>query len=394
MHLRSKNTVICGQNFSKRFVLFIYLFFFPLLSFSYIASAALTTKLIANGLNKPVAITHANDHSNRLFITQQSGEILIHDGISILPTPFLNISAITLCCGEQGLLSVAFHPNYATNKLFFVNRTNLQGNTVVSRFQASASPNIANVNSRRTILTIVQPFDNHQGGQLQFGPDGYLYIGTGDGGSAGDPGNRAQNLKSLLGKMLRIDINKGLPYSIPSDNPFVPTSDARAEIWAYGLRNPWRFSFDRRTGQLFIADVGQKNWEEINLQPANSAGGENYGWRLMEGKHCFNPATNCVQDRILKRPIIEYPHTLGDCAVIGGYRYRGKAIMSFTGAYVFGDFCTGRIWRADFDIFNKKWVVNLLADTDYRISAFGEDEAGELYFADFLGGSIYKITGI
>ena len=364
--------------------------FLSLFSFSQLAKGAFTTELIADGLNQPVAITHAKDGSNRLFITQQSGEILIHDGTSILPTPFLDISSTTLCCGERGLLSVTFHPNYVTNKLFFINRTNLQGNTVISRFQTSTNPNQAIAGSQRTILTIPQVNDFHLGGQLQFGPDGYLYIGTGDGGV--NAGKSAQNLKSLLGKMLRLDVNNGLPYKIPSTNPFVSNINARPEIWAYGLRNPWRFSVDRGTGNLFIGDVGQNSWEETNVQSVKSVGGENYGWPFMEGKHCYDPAINCVQGRILKRPNIEYPHTDGNCAIVGGYRYRGKAISALKGAYVFGDYCSGRIWRADF--VTNKWVVNLLADTNYLISAFGENEAGELYVADLLGGAVYKITGI
>jgi glucose/arabinose dehydrogenase len=240
-------------------------------------------------------------------------------------------------------LSVAFHPKYTQNKFFFVNYTDKSGNTAIARYHTSAVPNIADKNSRRSILSVPQPFANHNGGQLQFGRDGYLYIGMGDGGSGGDPGNRAQNLQSLLGKMLRIDVNHGLPFTIPRNNPFIKTAAARKEIWAYGLRNPWRFSFDRVTGQLYIADVGQKKWEEINLQAATSKGGENYGWRLMEGNHCHKPATLCVGTRNLKRPIIEYSHDNGDCSVVGGYRYRGNSIPALKGAYVYGDFCTGRI---------------------------------------------------
>jgi glucose/arabinose dehydrogenase len=220
---------------------------------------------IITGLNKPVAITHAGDGSNRLFITQQRGQIRIYEGGQVLPTPFLDIRDLVSCCGERGLLSAAFHPNYPSNGFFYINYINTEGNTVIARYTVSSDPNVADPNSATLLLEIPQPFANHNGGQLQFGPDGYLYIGMGDGGSAGDPQNNAQDLWTLLGKMLRIDVEGGFPYAIPADNPFVGNPEARGEIWAWGLRNPWRFSFDPLKGHLFIADVGQGEREEINF---------------------------------------------------------------------------------------------------------------------------------
>ena len=239
------------------------------------AMAVLQMQSIATGVTQPTSITHAGDGSGRLFITQQGGLIVIFDGAQVLPRPFLNISSLVLNSGERGLLSVAFHPNFATNGFFFVNYVNRDGNTVVARYRVSANnPNVANARSEKVILRVAQPFVNHNGGQLQFGPDGFLYIGMGDGGGAGDPGNRAQNLGTLLGKMLRIDVNVNdpIPYAVPADNPFVGTAGARPEIWALGLRNPWRFSFDRNTGQLFIGDVGQNAWEEVNLTARQQSG--------------------------------------------------------------------------------------------------------------------------
>ncbi len=352
--------------------------------------AALQMQPIASGLIKPLGMTQAGDDSGRLFITLQGGQIVIFDGVQLLATPFLDISSLVSCCGERGLLGLAFHPNFKTNGFFYVNYTNLKGNTVVARYHVSADPNVADRASAVVILRVTQPFVNHNGGQLQFGPDGFLYIGMGDGGSAGDPGNRAQNLSTLLGKLLRIDVNGQLPYTIPPDNPFVGTAGARPEIWALGLRNPWRFSFDRKTGNLFIGDVGQASFEEVDFQKATSHGGENYGWRRMEGRHCFNPPTGC-RDSSLTLPILEYSHKQG-CAIIGGYVYRGAAIPQLGGTYLYGDFCNGRIWGAKF-VRGVGWTKNLLQDTAAQISAFGQDQNGELYFADILGGVVYQITG-
>lgn len=355
------------------------------------AHAALQFQSVASGLSNPVALTHAGDGSGRLFFTLQEGLILIFDGARILPTPFLDIRSQVSCCGEQGLLSVAFQPDYASNGFFFVNYTNRAGHTIIARYQVSEDPNIANFRSRRTVLKVHQPFPNHNGGQLQFGPDGYLYIGLGDGGSGGDPGNRAQKPKSLLGKMLRVDVNRRSRYAIPPSNPFVGGRGVRREIWASGLRNPWRFSFDRFTGDLYIADVGQNAWEEVNYQPSAGQGGENYGWRLMEGNHCFNPASDC-DDGTLVPPIVEYDHTLG-CSVTGGYVYRGSLVPALFGTYLFGDFCTGVIWGTRFDQATG-WTTTVLHDTNFTISTFGEDQEGELYVADYGTGTIYRIVEV
>ena len=340
---------------------------------------ALALMPIATNLTKPVAIAHAGDGSGRLFIALQEGQIVIHDGQGVLPVPFLDIRALVSCCGEQGLLGLTFHPRFAENGLFFVNYTDRAGDTVIARYSVSISePDRADPDSAATLLTISQPFTNHNGGQLKFGPDGYLYVGMGDGGSGGDPQDNAQNLASLLGKMLRIDVDGALPYTVPPDNPFVTTPGARPEIWALGLRNPWRFTFDRVTGDLFIGDVGQNLWEEINLQPAASPGGENYGWRRMEGTHCFNPPASC-NPGTLTLPIIEYSHALG-CSVTGGYRYRGQQIPELYGTYLYADFCSGRVWGASQDGAGR-WSAAELLDTALLISTFGEDEAGELYLA-------------
>lgn len=345
---------------------------------------------IATGLNRPVAITHAGD--NRLFITLQAGQIRIYNGTSLLPAPFLDISDVVGdTASEQGLLGLAFHPRYSENGFFFVNYTDNSGDTVIARYSVSPSdPNRADPSTVRTVLRIDQPFANHNGGQLAFGPDGYLYIGMGDGGSGGDPGNRSQNLGDLLGKMLRIDVN-GNPYSIPATNPYVGRPGIRGEIWASGLRNPWRYSFDRMTAELYIADVGQGEREEINFAPASSIGGENYGWRRMEGSRCFNPLTGC-NDGSLVLPIIEYDHSVG-CSVTGGYVYRGTQNPRLKGLYIYGDYCTGVIWGASRNA-SGQWSSRVLLDTPIQISTFGEDAAGEVYVArhNTTAGTIYKIV--
>ena len=353
------------------------------------AQPKLAFEQIATGLARPVAVTNAGDGSGRLFITLQGGQIVIYDGIEVLPTPFLDVSSLVTTGGERGLLSVAFHPNYAVNGYFYVDYTNLAGNTVIARYSVSGNPDVANPASSVILLTIPQPYLNHNGGQLQFGPDGYLYIGMGDGGGPSDPLNNAQNLNSLLGKILRIDVDGGFPYAIPTDNPFAGDPAARDEIWALGLRNPWRFSFDRLNGDLFIADVGQANWEELDFQPAGSPGGQNYGWKLMEGSHCYIPATGC-NDGSLTLPVFEYPHTLG-CAITGGYRYWGNQSPGLLGIYLCGDYCTGRIFGAE-QVAGGSWTTSELADTAYLITTFGEDEDGEIYVADVGSGSLYRIS--
>lgn len=345
---------------------------------------------VATGLNNPTHMTHAGDGSDRLFVVEQSGVIRIVQNGQTLATPFLNISNRVGSGGERGLLSLAFPPDYATKGYFYVNYTDLAGDTVISRYRLSNDVNRADPNSEEIILKIDQPFSNHNGGQIAFGSDGYLYIGMGDGGSSGDPQNNAQNPAALLGKMLRIDVETDItPYAIPTNNPFLiasdPTNNTRDEIWASGLRNPWRFSFDRLTGDLYVADVGQNAFEEVNFQSVGSPGGENYGWRILEGSSCFNGDCNTPG---LTRPVAEYDHTQGS-SVTGGFVYRGKAEPNLQGAYLYGDFISGRIWGLQRQ--GAEWENVLLTDTDFGISSFGEDEAGNLYVVDYFAGAVYQI---
>ena len=351
------------------------------------ATGEITLTAIATNLQQPVSVTHAGD--DRLFITLQPGMVVVFDGVNVLQTPFLDIRSLVSTGGERGLLSIAFDPLYRFNGRFFVNYTDLSGATVIARYNVSAANrNRADAASRREILRIAQPFANHNGGQLQFGPDGYLYIGMGDGGSGGDPQNRAQSMNDLLGKMLRIDVS-GDTYAIPQSNPFRGVAGVRGEIWASGLRNPWRFSFDRSSRDLWIADVGQGEWEEINFQASTSAGGENYGWRRMEGTHCYNPSQNC-NDGSLVLPVIEYGHTNGACSVTGGYVYRGSDTPALVGTYIYGDYCNGMIWGARRQAGG---IVSsrLLLDSNLLISTFGEGSDGELYVADHRG-VLYQIN--
>ena len=345
---------------------------------------------VASGLNRPLFVTHAGDGSNRLFLVEQSGKVWILNDGARLPRPFLDLSAIisrsALGSGftEQGLLGLAFHPLYAINGIFYVNYTDRNGSTVVARYQASPdNPDLAAGGSGEIIFHLAQPYANHNGGHIEFGPDGYLYIALGDGGSANDPLGAGQNRALLLGSLVRIDVDSDPRYAIPPDNPFVGIANAHDAIWSYGLRNVWRFSFDRATGDLYMADVGQNRWEEINFQPADSAGGENYGWNVWEGNHIFagGSAPNHVP------PIFEYGRDMG-CSVTGGNVYRGAAIPDLEAVYLFGDFCTGWIWGAWRD-HELNWRANTLMKTDYEISSFGEDEAGEVYLIDYSG-ALYR----
>ncbi|HEY3056551.1 MAG TPA: PQQ-dependent sugar dehydrogenase [Thermoanaerobaculia bacterium] len=362
---------------------------FVLLLASTAAAQQVALKPIISGLDMPVAITHAND--TRMFITLQRGQVVIFDGTRLLPAPFLDIRTLVQCCDEQGLLSVAFHPRYRDNGIFFVYYVDRSSFVTIARYRVSSDPNRADPASAQILLRVDHTqFGNHDGGQLQFGPDGYLYIGTGDGGGGGDPLRNAQNLNALFGKLLRIDVDSGSPYGIPPSNPFVNRSGARPEIWAYGLRNPWRFSFDRATSDLWIADVGQGAWEEVDLQPATSIGGENYGWNRMEGKHCFGGGSNC-NDGTLTLPIVEYGHGGGGCSgsITGGYRYRGSRYVHLYGTYVYGDYCNGGIWGVTQQ--GNTWSVRSLLSTRIATSTFGEDMFGEIYVADYANGIIYQM---
>ncbi len=342
---------------------------------------------ITSGFIAPLLATHAGDGSGRLFIVQQDGIIRIWDGAQVLPTPFLNISGLVTFDGEQGLLGLAFHPDYENNGYFYVNyvNTNDPVETIIARYQVSGDPNVADADSGQTLLTIEQPYSNHKGGMLAFGPDGHLYIGMGDGGGGGDPDGNGQNGQTLLGKMLRIDVNGDFPYEVPASNPFVNNPNALDEIWAGGLRNPWRFSFDRLTGDLYIADVGQGLWEELNFQAAASAGGQNYGWNIMEGTHCYN-AGSCNQSG-LTLPVLDYSHAAGDHSITGGYVYRGSAYPELGGLYFFADYVSKRVWitsAAD------AWVKTEVGVAPGNVTSFGEDEAGEVYFVTGQG-ALYQI---
>ncbi len=349
---------------------------------------------VANGFANPLLLT-SPPGDPRLFVVERTGQIQIIDGGVRALRAFLDIgSKVQTAESEQGLLGLAFHPDYASNGRFFVNYIDkTSDDTVIAEYAVSSDRNLASATEKR-LLTIVQPDWNHNGGMLAFGPDGYLYIGVGDGGSGGDPSNYAQRTTELLGSILRIDVNGAAPYAIPASNPFASGANgSKAEIWAYGLRNPWRFSFDRSTGDLYIGDVGQADWEEINVQPAGSGGGENYGWRVMEGAHCFNPSSGCdMTGKVM--PVAEYDHTGGACSVTGGYVYRGSCLTAMQGQYFYGDFCNNKIWTLGWpgDTTPVDRTSNL--DPSFAlggISSFGEDAFGELYVISYSG-RIFKIV--
>lgn len=334
-----------------------------------------------------VDIRNAGDGSGRLFLVQRHGRVRIIKNGSVLPTPFIDIdNRVRSAGGEQGLLSIAFAPDFAQSRHFYAWYTNPAGDTVLSRFIVGANPDRAIAESEEVLLTVAQPYSNHNGGRLEFGPDGMLYLGIGDGGSANDPHGNGQAMDTLLGKVIRIDVNPAFePYGIPADNPFLANAQVRDEIWASGLRNPWRISFDRATGDLYIADVGQNAIEEINFQVAGSAGGDNYGWSVMEGDQCFE-AENCDSSGLVL-PVAQYPHNLG-CSIIGGEVYRGADHPDLQGMYLYGDYCSGRIWGLlrsgnSFDSI-------LLDDTPFNIRTFGQDESGELYLSD--GADVYRVS--
>jgi glucose/arabinose dehydrogenase len=332
---------------------------------------------IVSGLDRPVDVQSANDGSGRLFIIEKYGAIRIVENGQLLAEPFLNIDdRVNDISNEMGLLGLAFHPDYEQNGFFYVNYTGDGGDTRISRFQANG--NTADPNSEKVLLLIKQPYPNHNGGGLDFGPDGYLYAGMGDGGLAGDPHKNGQNTTALLGKILRIDVNNGDPYFLPSDNPF------GNEVWAYGLRNPWRIAFDSATGDLWIGDVGQGQWEEIDYLPAGAQGGANFGWSIMEGAHDYDGS---AQPGLLL-PAAEYRHSEGGCSVTGGYVYRG-AMPEWQGIYIYGDYCTGFVWGLIPT--NDAFQSQLIFQTGVTITSFGQDEAGEVYLAGD-NGSVYILA--
>ncbi|MGB5105229.1 MAG: PQQ-dependent sugar dehydrogenase [Candidatus Zixiibacteriota bacterium] len=368
------------------------------------AQTPIKADLIISSLTRPVFATSPPGDLQRLFIVEQrgSGGTAARADIRIMnltthamyPKPFHTISPVSTS-SEEGLLGLAFHPNYANNGYFFTYHTNSAGNNVLTRWQVSgANPDSANPASGTPLFTISHPVeDNHNGGWIGFGPDGYLYIGVGDGGGGGDPNNNGQNLNTMLGKMLRIDVDSGSPYAIPPSNPFFG-GPQQQEIFYWGLRNPWRNSFDRLTGNLFIADVGQNQWEEIDWRPASDSGNINFGWRLREGAHCYNPSVNCDPLGITIDPIHEYSHGSG-CSVTGGYSYSGCAIPDLQGTYFFGDYCQGTVWSFRYDGISKTEFQDRTAElgltSTSSLVSFGEDNYGEMYLI-YQSGQIYKIV--
>jgi glucose/arabinose dehydrogenase len=352
---------------------------------------SISLQKVVGGLKSPTQITNANDGTNRLFVVEQRGTIrVIKDGV-LQSGYFMDIRSKVADGGERGLLGLAFHPNFKTNHRLFVYYTRNGGDIVVSRFTTNASNTNVNESSARPLLLIEHSAaTNHNGGAMAFGPSGYLFIGVGDGGGAGDPGNDAQQKsKNFLGKILRINVNgsgagKFDRYSIPRSNPFAGSKPGLGEIWAYGLRNPWRISFDSANGRLFIADVGQRRYEEVNREGSGATGGRNYGWNAMEGKHCYT-ASKCPKSGDTL-PIAEYSHSGGNCSITGGYVYRGPTQTALVGQYVFADYCSGRIWTLP----SGGTAKTQRADTSQHITSFGESESGELY-AVAASGNVYQV---
>ncbi len=375
----------------KNFFTFFLLLGCVQLSYAQTGSVALVP--FSSGYTLPLGIENCND--NRLFIVQKTGQVIICNAQgNKTATPYLNISdRITTTGSEQGLLSLAFDPNYNSNGFFYVNYIDKSGNTQISRFTVSnANRNLADITSEKRLLQIVQPYSNHNGGCMRFGPDGFLYIAAGDGGSGGDPQNNAQNPASLLGKILRIDVNTNNTYNVPASNPFVNATGYRSEIWALGVRNPWRFSFDAVSGALIIADVGQDAWEEVNLQFVKNKGGENYGWRCYEGNHAYNTNT-CGEMSDYVFPVYEYPHSdlTGDCSVTGGFVYRGKKYPALFGRYFCADYCSGIIRMLS--VKNKEITEEDVFKGDaFAYTSFGEDRSHELFITNYATGGIYRVA--
>lgn len=351
-----------------------------------------------SGFDNPLFVGHADDGSGRLFVMEQTGYILVVEDGEILPQPFLNISQMLSDdvfqggYSERGLLGLAFHPDFENNGTFFISHTDRDGNSILARYQVMRrDPNRADPNSRVELLRVAQPFADHNGGNLTFGPDGYLYMGFGDGGNPNLPNYNSQDPRTLLGKILRLDVDDvdAEDYAIPESNPFVGQVSYRPEIWALGVRNPWRFTFDRATGDMYMGDVGQWAWEEVNFQSADSTGGENYGWSAYEGTHVYLEDEEVFSE--VTMPVYEYEHASG-CSVTGGYVYRGPEMPELHGAYFFGDYCNGFIWTMYRDP-DGVWQVNQFMDSDAVITSFGEDEQGELYMVDYKG-AIYRLAPV
>jgi glucose/arabinose dehydrogenase len=370
----------------------------------------LTTIRVASGLNKPVYATHAPNDFDRIFIVEQAGRIKILSGGTLLETPFLEIIKKVRSGGEQGLLGLAFHPSYPDNGFFYVDYTNKSGDTVIARYRVSDKSDIADPDSGVVVLTLRQPQPSHNGGWIAFGPDGYLYVATGDGGHWFDPDRRAQDITDeLLGKVLRLDVDRddwpgdeGRNYGVPPDNPFVGKA-GDDEIWAYGLRNPWRCAFDSATGDLYVTDVGQDAWEEVNFQRADDPGGANYGWVCFEGPDCTAfGGDDCDCSSLTSiQPIHAYggAGSPGVCSIIGGEVYRGCAVPDLQGTYFFADFCSNQIWSLRYDGIKKPTVIDRTSELapggalDIRyISSFGRDAFGELYICDWTDGELFKIV--
>lgn len=349
-------------------------------------TVALAVETVATGLQSPVHLS-APAGDTRLFVVEQTGRVRIIDDGQLLSTPFLDIRDSVAAGGERGLLSIAFHPAYATNGRFYVNYTGVDGDTRVEEYAVSSDPDVADRGSVRRLLLVRQPQPNHNGGLVAFGPDGYLWVGMGDGGGGGDPGGNGQDPSTLLGTVLRIDVDTGSPYGIPSDNPFASGGVGAPEVWAWGLRNPWRFAFDRPAGDLYIADVGQNAWEEVNVQRTDAAG-VNYGWNVMEGMHCYAAAT-CDQSG-LTLPVLEYGHADG-CSITGGYVYRGGAIPDLVGHYLYADYCEGWVRSFRYDNGDAVDRRQLELGSIGRVLSFGEDSAGELYILS-AGGNVYRLV--
>ena len=382
-----------------------------ILIFSFILPQ-LEAKLISGNFEKPLYVTNYPNDNEVLLVLEQEGIIRIIKENNITKTPFLDISDRVhqplYPADEMGMLGIAFDPNFNENHFFYINYVNKDWYSIISRFKVNEK--LGNPQSEEILIKLKQPYPNHNGGSIEFGPDGYLYIGFGDGGSSGDPENRAQNLSTLFGKILRIDVNTEKGYKVPTDNPFYILDTAKKEIWSYGLRNPWRITFDKKTGDMYIGDVGQWDWEEINYQSSDNKGGLNFGWNILEGNHCYKEHKLC-ESKNLTFPIFEYPHDanylktligwaqkdVNGCSVTGGYVYRGENKPELYGRYFFGDYCTGKVWSIkkdapDLDI--KEHTDELLKAMNkkqFYLSSFGEDEEGELYLIDYSG-VLYSIT--